>query len=198
MDSVASRILAGVLLIVCLPLILLTTLLCVSLQGRPVLFTQARAGKAAHPFTTIKFRSMVTDLPPPLTVGPVAFTGTYVTPLGGWLRRLRLDELPQLVNVLRGDMAIVGPRPCLVEQVSTFQELERIRFQVLPGLTGLAEVCGNVLLTTEEQRALDTYYVRHRSIRLDGQVLLRTLVVVIRGPRRDEAWIERAMRARVL
>jgi lipopolysaccharide/colanic/teichoic acid biosynthesis glycosyltransferase len=100
------------------------------------------------------------------------------------MRRFKLDELPQLWNVLVGDMSLVGPRPCMPEQVATFNEDGRARLRVKPGLTGLAQVNGNILLSWPERWKLDRAYVENLTLAMDLRILLRTILVVIRGERR--------------
>ena len=141
----------------------------------PVLFRQQRAGLRGLPFTMLKFRTMV-DGDNPLFPDPAR-----ITPVGGWLRRLSLDELPQLWNVLRGEMSVVGPRPALEYQVERYDEGQRRRLLVRPGLTGLAQVRGRNTLSWAERIELDLAYVAHQSLLLDIKVLFLTILPVIRG-----------------
>ena len=187
------RLLAITLILLSSPAIFLTAIACLICQGRPILFRQNRAGLEGQTFQIWKFRTMFVESPDPKVVGRVSFDGLYVTPLGRWLRRLRLDELPQLFNIAHGDMTFVGPRPCLIDQVGSLTPSQYRRLRMRPGLTGLAEVCGNVLLTQEEQFALDTLYLDVRDHNLDCWILLATTHVVIFGPKRREEWIQRAM-----
>jgi lipopolysaccharide/colanic/teichoic acid biosynthesis glycosyltransferase len=161
-------------------------------SGRPVFFSQVRMGLGGRPLRIVKVRTMRADIPAP---DGVLFAGwTYpgdprVTPLGRWLRRRRLDELPQLWSVLRGDMSIVGPRPEpwevaveLGERIPGYHERHRVR----PGLTGLCQVSrvyrdlGTVAKSARKAR-LDLRYVRRRSLWLDLRILLRTVRVLFRG-----------------
>jgi lipopolysaccharide/colanic/teichoic acid biosynthesis glycosyltransferase len=149
--------------------------------GRPVLFRQIRSGKSGVPFRMIKFRTMreVRD-----DAGALLPDADRMTGMGRFLRRSRLDELPELVNVVAGDMNLVGPRPLLPETINEMGDGGIVRGSVRPGLTGLAQVSGNTLLARDEKLALDTWYVRNRSWWLDWRIVLQTLIVVIAGERR--------------
>jgi lipopolysaccharide/colanic/teichoic acid biosynthesis glycosyltransferase len=146
-------------------------------DGRPVLFRQVRPGLGGRPFTILKFRTMR-----PLRAGEVAYEMDHlrITRLGRFLRATSLDELPELWNVLRGDMSLVGPRPLLVEYLPLYTEEERRRHHVRPGITGWAVVNGRHVLPFRERLALDAWYAEHWSLRLDLEILARTLVQVIR------------------
>lgn len=142
--------------------------------GRPVLFRQARPGKDAKVFELVKFRTMrradatlVTD-------------AERLTRLGRFLRSTSLDELPTLWNVLRGEMSLVGPRPLLVEYLERYTPEQARRHEVVPGVTGLAQVSGRNNLSWDDKLALDVYYVDHRTPGLDVSILVRTLGQVIR------------------
>lgn len=139
------------------------------------IFSQQRIGKAGRPFQIYKFRTMYTQAPPDAPSAERAAVERYITPLGRRLRQTSLDELPQLWNVLKGDMSLVGPRPV----VSTETELLRLRrqsgaLQVRPGLTGLAQVSGREKLSPSEKARYDAQYVRHLSLRQDLGILLAT------------------------
>jgi sugar transferase EpsL len=145
-------------------------------MGSPVFYRQARTGFHGEIFTLFKLRTMVPDHeahPKPER------DSARLTGLGRWLRDFSIDELAQLWNVLRGDMSLVGPRPLLPEYVQRYSPQQARRHEVLPGLTGLAQVCGRNALTWEEKFALDVHYVDHRSLALDTRILWRTLVTVI-------------------
>lgn len=157
--------------------------------GSPVLFFQSRAGGGGLPFRLVKFRTM-TDARD--ATGRLLPDERRTTTAGRFLRRTRLDELPELWNIARGEMAFVGPRPLLPETVAGFGEAGRRRGTVAPGLTGWAQVNGNTLLAAEDKLALDLWYVDHRSRPLDALILLRTIVVVFRGERVAAAELERA------
>lgn len=144
-------------------------------SGSPILFTQIRAGRDGKPFRLFKFRT--------LKLGPKDPTrpANYTTRLGKPLRRWAIDELPQLWNILRGDMSLVGPRPALPEQVEEYGPNERIRLRVRPGLTGWAQIHGRNALSWPERIDYDVWYVRNRNFRLDLQILIRTPRILIRG-----------------
>lgn len=143
----------------------------------PILFRQIRAGRGARPFTLLKFRSMAVARP---STHDTAHDDPRVFPLGRVLREYHLDELPQLWNVLRGDMSLVGPRPTLPSQVAQYTPEQSVRLLVRPGLTGLAQVSGNNELPWRDRIAIDVEYVRGVSFRLDVRILLRTVLTVLR------------------
>ena len=147
-------------------------------MGRPVLFRQVRPGQHAVPFTLIKFRTMRNTLPGESAVQTDA---RRMTPLGSLLRKWSFDELPELWNVLRGDMSLVGPRPLLMEYLEKYNPEQKRRMEVKPGLTGWAQIKGRNALSWEEKFALDVWYVDHRSFWLDLWILLVTVPVVILG-----------------
>jgi lipopolysaccharide/colanic/teichoic acid biosynthesis glycosyltransferase len=145
--------------------------------GPPVLFRQQRAGRDGEPFTLLKFRSMRDRLPgEELYVDDAA----RLTPFGARLRSTSLDELPQLVNVLRGDMALVGPRPLPLAYVERYDLQQRRRLEVRPGITGWAQVNGRNALDWAARFELDLWYVEHRSVLLDLRVLALTVRAVLR------------------
>jgi len=168
-----DEVVAAALLVLLLPaLVLIGVGVWVGL-GRPIFFKQPRAGINGHPFDLVKFRTMregVMGEPDELRL----------TPFGHLLRWLSLDELPQLWNVLRGHMSLVGPRPLPVRYIERYTPEQARRLEVLPGITGLVQVGGRNGLTWDEKFALDVWYVDHRSIRLDIWILWRTLVAVAR------------------
>ncbi len=143
----------------------------------PALFRQERAGQAGRPFTFYKFRTMRLEADP---FGPSPKSGAdpRLTRLGRFLREYSLDELPQLVNVLKGDMSLVGPRPLYVAQMAEWDERQKKRLLVKPGLTGLAQISGRGALTREEKLELDVRYVERASLGLDASILLLTFVRV--------------------
>ena len=177
--STAKRVLdvvgASVLLVGMAPLFGLIAA-CIWLDdGRPLFFVQTRAGWQGRPFRVLKFRTLTHEPGDPTR--PAAHT----TRVGGLLRRWALDELPQLWNVLCGEMSLVGPRPALPEQVDQYGPHERRRLRVRPGLTGWAQIHGRNALSWPERIELDVWYVRNRSLWLDLQILLRTPIVLLRG-----------------
>ena len=143
-----------------------------SQMGLPVLFRQLRPGRNGHPFVLLKFRTMVPG---------AGSDGERLTPLGRTLRRFSLDELPQLFNVLAGDMSLVGPRPLLMEYLSEYSRRHARRHEVLPGITGWAQIHGRNALRHEERFELDVWYVDNWSLWLDARILARTGLEVLRG-----------------
>ena len=146
-------------------------------MGRPIFFCQERPGKGEKIFAALKFRSM--RQAPPGELGPES-DGERLTALGAWMRRTSLDELPQLINVLRGEMSLVGPRPLLVRYLERYDSEQRRRHWVLPGITGWAQVNGRNATSWPERFAHDLYYVDHWSLGLDLRILGRTALKVVR------------------
>jgi len=140
--------------------------------GSPVLFRQKRAGLHDRPFELLKFRTM-TDARDPS--GNLLPDDRRLTSFGRRLRATSLDELPELLNVLRGDMSLVGPRPLLVQYLPLYSDTHRRRHQVRPGITGLAQISGRNALSWSERFDMDVWYVEHASLRLDVTLLARTL-----------------------
>jgi lipopolysaccharide/colanic/teichoic acid biosynthesis glycosyltransferase len=140
--------------------------------GVPVLFRQKRPGYRTKIFELIKFRTMRDDCD---ARGHWLPDEMRLTPFGAWLRSTSLDELPELINVLRGEMSLVGPRPLLVEYLGRYTSEQTRRHEVLPGLTGWCQINGRNALTWEQKFALDVWYVEHRSIGLDMKILFRTV-----------------------
>lgn len=141
-------------------------------KGNP-LFCQVRAGRGAMPFVLFKFRTMRADVDP-YGNSPKDGEDPRLTKTGRFLRETSLDELPQLLNVLMGDMSLVGPRPLYVAQIAEWNERQRRRLEVKPGLTGLAQISGRGSLTIEEKLELDVEYVETRSFLLDVKIILGT------------------------
>ncbi len=164
------------LLFLLAPVMGLVALLVRLKLGPPVLFRQIRAGRNAKPFVAYKFRTMTEETD---KSGALLPDDRRLTPLGRVLRALSLDELPELLNVLRGEMSLVGPRPLLMRYNPYFTDEERIRFTVLPGITGLAQVSGRNTLSWDERIAADVRYVREWSIWLDLKILGLTLFRVL-------------------
>jgi len=150
----------------------------VSSKG-PAIFRQERAGKNGVPFTFYKFRTMKVDAAP---FGPSPKSGDdpRLTKIGKFLREYSLDELPQLFNVLKGDMSIVGPRPLYVSQMAEWNERQKKRLLVKPGLTGLAQISGRGELTREEKLELDVKYVETASFWTDIKIIVATIVQIFR------------------
>jgi lipopolysaccharide/colanic/teichoic acid biosynthesis glycosyltransferase len=173
--------LAGVLLVVTAPLLALAAL-AIRLESRgPVFYSQRRIGKDGRPFELLKLRTMVPGAES-MGAGIYVLEGDpRITRVGRLLRRFSLDELPNLVNVVRGDLAIVGPRPTVQEQVDRYTERQRRRLEVTPGITGWAQINGRTSLPWPERIELDVWYVEHRSLRLDLRILARTARMLATG-----------------
>ena len=144
--------------------------------GAPVFFTQTRPGRDGEPFTLIKFRTMTDER----ADGALLPDAERLTPFGRWLRATSLDELPELINVLRGNMSLVGPRPLLPQYLERYSPRHRTRHEVRPGITGLAQVSGRNALRWSDKFDLDVQYVERCSPALDAWVLWRTAVAVVR------------------
>ncbi len=175
MKRVLDVLLSALALLLMSPLLLGLAAAVRFALGSPILFRQSRPGLHGHPFTLYKFRSLLDDP-----------TGTRsdqerLTRFGGLLRRTSLDELPELYNVLRGDMSLVGPRPLLMEYLPLYTAEQARRHDVRPGLTGWAQVNGRNAISWEEKFRLDLWYVKHRSLWLDLRILALTLRRVIAG-----------------
>jgi sugar transferase EpsL len=159
-------------LIMLAPVLLLIALAVRGALGSPVLFRQIRPGLHGRPFELLKFRTM-TDLRD--AAGELCPDGQRLTRLGNWLRSTSLDELPELINVLRGDMSLVGPRPLLLDYLGHYSAEQARRHDVRPGITGWAAVHGRNATSWERRLALDVWYVDHWSLALDLKILLMTV-----------------------
>jgi lipopolysaccharide/colanic/teichoic acid biosynthesis glycosyltransferase len=189
MRRLVDMLAAGVAAALLLPLLLATWLVVLMLLGRPALFVQTRSGWRGLPFRMVKFRSMTNSRG---SDGELLPDRMRVTTLGRLLRRSRLDEAPSLWNVMKGEMSLIGPRPLLARTVAAMGEAGVRRGAVRPGLTGWAQVNGNALLGDAEKLALDLWYIRHRSLRLDLLILWKTLKVIVLGEHVDDAQLHRA------
>ena len=172
-----QRLLALVLLILLSPLLLAIAIAVRLRLGGPVLFSQQRPGLHGRPFQLVKFRTMTERRDGDGSLLP---DEQRLTPFGQWLRRSSLDELPELFNILRGDMVFVGPRPLLMEYLPLYSQEQARRHLVKPGLTGWAQVQGRNALSWEERFRLDVWYVDNRSLALDLRILWLTILTVIR------------------
>ena len=172
-----TRLLAVLLLLLLAPLLGLLAVLIRLFLGSPILFRQLRPGLYARPFLLLKFRTMRDALGPDGVPLPNA---QRLTHFGRWLRSTNLDELPELWNILRGEMAFVGPRPLLVQYLPLYTPEQARRHDVLPGITGWAQVNGRNAISWEKKFALDVWYVDHRSFWLDCRILWLTLATVLR------------------
>ena len=167
----AMVILSPVLAAICL-------ILKLSSKG-PVIFKQERAGKNGRPFIFYKFRTMKPNVEP-FGSSPKSGEDSRLTKTGKFLREYSLDELPQFLNVLKGDMSIVGPRPLYISQIAEWNERQKQRLLVKPGLTGLAQIRGRAELTREEKLDFDVKYVENASILTDIRIILSTIVYVFK------------------
>ncbi len=165
------------LLVVTAPVMLVVALLVWTTLGRPVFFVQQRPGFGGRPFRLVKFRTMPDTRDPH---GRVLPDRDRLTGMGRLLRSLSLDELPELLNILRGEMSLVGPRPLLMAYLPRYTPEQARRHEVLPGLTGWAQVNGRNALTWTDKFRLDVWYVDHVSLWLDVQILARTVAQVLR------------------
>jgi lipopolysaccharide/colanic/teichoic acid biosynthesis glycosyltransferase len=174
-------VLSAAALVLTAPL-LLAAVIAIKLESRgPALYRQRRSGLDGRPFDMLKLRTMV-DGAEHIGAGlAVNANDTRITRVGALLRRSSLDELPNLLNVLRGEMSLVGPRPTLPAQVAQYTERQRLRLSVKPGITGWAQINGRASLPWSERIELDLHYVEHRSLLLDLQILARTPALVLRG-----------------
>jgi lipopolysaccharide/colanic/teichoic acid biosynthesis glycosyltransferase len=153
----------------------------IKLESRgPILFRQERIGRHGRPFQILKFRTLVYEAPRDPADYLISKSDPRITRVGAFLRRWSLDELPQIWNVLRGDMSIVGPRPTLAYQVARYDDFQRRRLEVLPGVTGLAQIGGRNALPWPQRIKLDVWYVDHRSLLLDLRILAATSVALFR------------------
>ena len=173
--------LAAALFVLTLPLLVLAAV-AIRLESRgPVFYRQLRVGRGGEPFELWKLRTMVPGAEE-MGAGIYVLEGDpRITRVGRLLRRLSLDELPNLLNVIKGDMSLVGPRPTIKEQVDRYTERQRRRLEVKPGVTGWAQVNGRTSLPWPERIELDIWYVEHRSLRLDVRILARTARMLATG-----------------
>lgn len=178
--SIGKRLLDLFLTVIVLTvfsLVMLLIVCCLQLRQRsPILFRQTRLGLHHKPFTVLKFRTM-TDARD--AQGNLLPDADRLTTLGQFLRRTSLDELPTLINVLRGEMSLVGPRPLLMQYLDLYTPEQKRRHNVKPGITGWAQINGRNAISWEERFALDIWYVDHQSLRLDMKILLLTIWKVV-------------------
>lgn len=172
-----DRIIAAVLLVLCAPLLAMIAVAVLTRLGSPILFSQLRPGRNGRPFRIYKFRTMRTARD---ADGRLLADAARLTPFGRWLRTTSLDELPELWNVLRGDMSLVGPRPLLTEYLDRYSPRQARRHEVRPGITGWAQVNGRNSVDWESKFELDTWYVDHCNLWLDLYILVATIGQVVR------------------
>ena len=164
-------------LILISPLLITLALLVRAKLGSPIFFRQQRPGLRGRPFNILKFRTMTDDRD---AQGHLLPDAQRLTPFGRWLRSTSLDELPELINIARGDMSIVGPRPLLMRYLPLYTPEQSRRHLVKPGLTGWAQINGRNAISWEERFRLDTWYVDHWSLWLDLKIILLTVIKVVR------------------
>ena len=181
MNRVADVAIAGSALVLASPVLAIAALAIKLEDGGPVLYRQTRVGRDGVDFELLKLRTMVVGAETQGAGYAVDRGDPRITRVGRILRRLSLDELPQLWNVLRGDMSVIGPRPTLRYQVDRYTERQRHRLDVKPGITGWAQVHGRAALPWDERIELDVWYVEHRSPRLDLKILGRTPFALFGG-----------------
>ncbi|SMD38085.1 Sugar transferase involved in LPS biosynthesis (colanic, teichoic acid) [Reichenbachiella faecimaris] len=172
---VIDKLAALVLLVLLFPLLLVLVAL-VYWDQKSIFFKQQRPGLLEEPFLLLKFKTMKDG---------VKRDSQRVTMLGNWLRKYSLDELPQLWNVLKGEMSLIGPRPYLLEYLDLYSDVHKKRHWVLPGLTGWAQVNGGNELCWEKKLDLDAFYVDHLNFWLDLKIILKTITLMVKGKRKD-------------
>lgn len=172
-------IIALIVLTILLPLLIICSIWIKFDSPGPVFFFQERAGRFGAPFKIFKLRTMTNKLHNNKT--EVFSNNAEVTAIGKYLRKYKIDELPQLINVLLGDLSLIGPRPLLPETVLELDDEENKRMKVRPGLSGLAQVNGNIYISREERFRYDVTYVENLSFLLDVKILLKTVLVIFKG-----------------
>ena len=175
--SVCDRLFAAIALVLFSPFILFVTIVISLRMGTPIVFTQPRPGKDGKIFTFYKFRTMTNDRD---ADGNLLSDEERLTAIGQFLRKTSLDELPQLLNVLKGDMSFVGPRPLMVEYLERYSPEQARRHDVMPGITGWAQINGRNTISWQEKFKLDVWYVNNWSLWLDLKILFLTVSKVVR------------------
>jgi len=171
-------VLSIIIMLVCLPVMLIVGLIIFLTEGKPIFFFHERPGKDGQPFKLIKFRSMRNARD---AEGNLLPDGERITNFGNFIRKTSIDELPEFINVLRGEMSLVGPRPLLMQYVDRYSPQQFRRHEVLPGITGWAQVNGRNAISWNEKFMLDIWYIDHWSVWLDIKILLLTVWKVISG-----------------
>jgi undecaprenyl phosphate N,N'-diacetylbacillosamine 1-phosphate transferase len=172
-----DKILALILIIIFSPVIILTAVAIYLWDGRPIIFTQRRPGYKGKIFKIYKFRTMTNEKD---KFGNLLPDEKRLKGIGKIIRSLSLDELPQLFNVLKGDMSFIGPRPLLEEYLPLYNEEQKKRHDVLPGITGLAQVKGRNAISWRKKFKYDVFYVKHLSFKLDLYILCQTVIKVLK------------------
>lgn len=165
------------LLVISSPILIVSYLLISKKMGKPVLFKQTRPGKYEKPFDIYKFRTMTTEVD---GKGQLLPDEQRMTKLGSQIRNSSIDELPQLINVLKGDLSLVGPRPLLMEYLPLYNEEQKKRHNVKPGITGWAQINGRNAITWEQKFKLDVWYAENQSFKLDMYILYKTIENVLK------------------
>lgn len=177
LKRIIDILVSGLALVILSPVLLMLWLLVRRRMGSPALFRQVRPGLNGQPFEMIKFRTMRDAVGPD---GQPLSDAERLTPFGSWLRSTSLDELPELWNVLKGDMSLVGPRPLLVEYLPLYSPEQARRHEVRPGVTGWAQVNGRNAISWDEKFRLDVWYVDHLNLLLDLKIVLMTVHKILR------------------
>ena len=183
-------LIAATLLIIFSPFIVIIFILIKIDSKGPLFFKQERVGKGLRLFYVFKFRTM-TDIKRTVGEKPIIGKANGVTRVGFYLRRYKIDELPQVFNVLMGDVSLVGPRPSVKEQLYNMTDEEKKRYSIKPGLTGLSQVSGNIHLSWKERYQKDLEYVKNISLLNDIKILGRTIIVIIMG---EDYYINRPLK----
>lgn len=165
------------LLVISSPILIVSYLLISKKLGKPVLFKQTRPGKYEKPFDIYKFRTMTTEVD---GKGQLLPDEQRMTKLGSQIRNSSIDELPQLINVLKGDLSLVGPRPLLMEYLPLYNEEQKKRHNVKPGITGWAQINGRNAITWDQKFKLDVWYAENQSFKLDMYILYKTFENVLK------------------
>lgn len=164
-------------LIITAPILMGTVIMISKKLGKPVLFKQLRPGKDGVPFSIYKFRTMTNETD---KNGQLLSNELRKTKFGSLLRKTSIDELPQLINVIRGDISLVGPRPLLIDYLPLYNDFQRKRMDVKPGITGWAQINGRNTISWEKKFELDVWYVENQSFKLDMYILYKTITNVLR------------------
>ena len=174
--------------------IMLLTALCILLEdGFPVIFVQERVGQSGRPFRIMKFRSMKVNQQTVAEIGQIHGTDHHLLlRVGKAIRRLKIDELPQLFNILSGQMSLIGPRPTVQTSIDALEPFQRRRLEAKPGVTGWAQINGNIEVSWADRAHLDVWYIDHWSLWLDIRILVATVWVVVFGEKPNSRVIDEA------